>query len=233
MATLSRLVKFTKSHWRKIFMASLGSATISGVVVIYWAGTEIASPPRRALMDYHREFLGNPTAHGMRVEKFTSSGGAPCLVCFPDPQSKLGERGNKIREQLLARGIALSAPGETIGNLVLNHGRKGRKEEYLPIAERLCAIGFRCIIPDLPAHGEHPEKIATYGIREAGFDAKILDEVSARFEFEKQPAGLLGMSMGGAVAVHDAALPNNLWKALVIISSFDSFSPVIENQASQ
>jgi pimeloyl-ACP methyl ester carboxylesterase len=117
--------------------------------------------------------------------------------------------------------------------LVLVHGRKGRKEDYLPIAERLCAAGFRCVIPDLPAHGDHPAAIATYGIREAGLPARVLDEASRKFAFDLQPAGLLGMSMGGSVSVHAAALPDAPWKALVVIASFDSFPKVIQGQASR
>ncbi|NQW99491.1 hypothetical protein HQ447_02445 [bacterium] len=82
-----------------------------------------------------------------------SSDGTPCLVCFPDPSGNLGDRGIKIRQQLSARGLALKPAGESIGTRVLVHGRKGRKEDYLPIAERLCASGFRCVIPTLIAHG--------------------------------------------------------------------------------
>ncbi|RYD40238.1 MAG: alpha/beta hydrolase, partial [Verrucomicrobiaceae bacterium] len=157
----------------------------------------------------------------------------PCLVCTPLPDGTTGERGMIIRQQLAGRGIALPPPGKTIGTLVLLHGRKGRKEDYLPIAERLCATGFRCIIPDLPAHGEHPTGTVTYGVREAGLPARMLAEAAEKFHFTPQPAGLLGMSMGGSVAVHSAALSAAPWKSLVVICSFDSFPKVIESQASR
>ncbi len=73
----------------------------------------------------------------------------------------------------------------------------------------------------------------TYGIHEGGLPARMLDEASRKFAFDPQPAGLLGMSMGGSVAMHATALPDAPWKALVIISSFDSFPRVIEGQASR
>ncbi len=180
-------------------------------------------------MDYHRDFLTNQAAHGMHIDSFTASDGTPCLIVTPagDP----GERGVIIRKQLTERGLILQSFGQITGTLVLNHGRKGRKEDYLPIAERLCAAGFRCVIPDLPGHGDHPVAIATYGVREAVLPVRVLNEASQKFGFDPQPAGLMGMSMGGSVAVHAADQPGAPWKALVVVASFDSFPAVIKGQA--
>ena len=182
-------------------------------------------------MAYHREFLTNQSAHGMRVDSFAASDGTPCLVVVPT--GRPGERGRIIRNQLAARGLALPPFGKVAGTLVLAHGRKGRKEDYLPIAERLCAAGFRCVIPDLPGHGDHPVDTATYGVRETGLPARVLNEAAAKFGFEKQPAGLMGMSMGGSVAIHAADLPDAPWKALVVVASFDSFASVVGGQAAR
>jgi len=224
-------MKFIRKHRRPILVTILLAMLIAPCGLALWAGTEIASPSRREVMDYHREYLSHPQAHGIRIDSFTASDGTPCLVCVPSGQA--GERGVKIRKQLSERGVSIPAFGEIKGTLVLCHGRKGRKEDYLSIAERLCASGFRCVIPDLPAHGDHPGAIATYGIREAILPSRVLDEASRRFSFPQQPAGLMGMSMGGSVAVHAASLPGAPWKALVVVSSFDSFPKVISGQASR
>ena len=226
-------MKFIKKRWRRILISIVSVIILTALGLILWAGSQIASPTRRPLMDYHREFLDHPAAHGFQIEKFTASDGTPCLVCTPDPSGNLGDRGTKIRQQLTGRGLVLKPAGQIVGTLVLVHGRKGRKEDYLPIAERLCASGFRCVIPDLPAHGDHPDTIATYGVREANLPARVLDETAKHFAFDPQPAGLLGMSMGGSVSVHAADLPDAPWKALAVISSFDSFPKVIEGQASR
>ncbi len=226
-------MKFIFNRWRGILISTGVLILLTATGLIFWAGSQIASPTRRPLMDYHREFLSDSAAHGLVIHHFTASDGTPCLVCTPDPSGNLGDRGIKIRQQLIARGLALKPAGQIIGTLVLVHGRKGRKEDYLPIAERLCASGFRCIIPDMPAHGEHPATIATYGVREAGLPARVLDETAKSFHFESQPAGLLGMSMGGSISVHAATLPDAPWKTLTVISSFDSFPKLIEAQASQ
>lgn len=196
-----------------------------------WAGSEIAHPSRKTLQDYHHEYLIQQPRHGIRIDSFTASDGTPCLVV--EPAGNPGERGRKIRQQLTERGHMLPQFGRIKGTLVLAHGRKGRKEDYLSIAERFCAAGFRCVIPDLPAHGDHPGKIATYGVREAALPALVLGEAARKYQFNSAPAGLMGMSMGGSVAVHAAALPDAPWKALVVIASFDSFPSVIEGQASR
>lgn len=225
-------MKFLRKRWQRLLLFTVLLTLLTATGLVFWAGSEIASPTRRGLQDFHREYLSNPVAHGLVIQSFTASDGTPCLVCTPDPSGNLGDRGNKIRQQLTARGLKLTPSGGIVGTLVLVHGRKGRKEDYLPIAERLCAVGFRCVIPDLPAHGDHPATIANYGVREASLPARVLGEAARRFAFDPQPAGLLGMSMGGSVSVHAADLSDSPWKALAVICSFDSFPKVIEGQAS-
>ena len=206
---------------------------VTAAALTWWAGTELASPARRPLQDYHLEFLSSPSDNGMLVEKFTLADGTPCLICLPDPAGTLGTRGRTLRDQFARRGLPLAPAGQIHGTLVLAHGRKGRKEDYLPIAERLCAVGFRCLMADMPAHGDHPAPLIFYGVREAGLPARILAEASEKFTFAPQPAGLLGMSMGGSVAMYSAGEPDAPWKALAIISSFHAFRPAMDLQASR
>lgn len=222
----------TLRRFLRVLLVLFFTALLTVAGFTWWAGDELASPGRRPLHDYHREFLADPTSHGVVLEKFTLADGTPCLMTVPEPTGKLGTRGVKIRQQMQERGQTLAAPGQVIGTLVLTHGRKGRKEDYLLIAERLCAVGFRCLLPDMPAHGEHPTKLIYYGVREAGLPARVLTEAAAKFGFNPQPAGLMGMSMGGSVAMHSAGEPDAPWKALCIISSFHAFEPAIEIQTS-
>lgn len=210
-------------------MVILGLVAVLLVGAFWWGGHELSSPARRTLQDYHQEFLANTLEHGVTVQTFGLTDGTPCLMMEPLPDGRLGRRGRLIREQLGAEGIDLTPAGKVRGTLVLVHGRKGRKEDYLLIGERLCAVGFRCLLADMPAHGEHPVKIITFGLREADIPARLLSEAAERFRFSPQPAGLLGMSMGGAVAVHAAAKEKAPWKALVVISSFDRLDTAIQN----
>lgn len=221
---------FLRRHWRTALVSTTSLVLLASAGLVIYGADQIASPPRRELLEYHREFLDHPSAHGFRLDRFTASDGTPCLVCTPDPSALPGKRGLLLRSQLEAPGAELAPSGEIRGNLVLLHGRKGRKEDYLSVAERFCAAGFRCIIPDLPAHGENPGKFAIYGVREAALPARVLAEAAARFGFDPQPAGLIGQSMGGSVALYSAALPDAPWRALAVISTFDSLAPVIETQ---
>lgn len=74
--------------------------------------------------------------------------------------------------------MALPVYGNVRGILALLHGRKGRKEDLLPVAERFAGAGFRSVIPDLPAHAE--SSIATLKFAtdrsESELAARVLEE---------------------------------------------------------
>ena len=185
------------------------------------------SPPRQPFAEHHLRILNDPAAHGMTLDRFVASDGTPFLLCRPTPLP--GKRGQLLRSQLLDQGVSLAAPGEEIGNLAILHGRRGRKEDYLPIAERFCAVGFRCVLPDLPAHGEHPVDASTFGVREAAIPSLVLEEAARLGAFPAAPAALFGTSMGGSVAVHAAALDadQEKWSSLVVVASFDALREVV------
>jgi pimeloyl-ACP methyl ester carboxylesterase len=194
-----------------------------------WLGGEVVRPARRALQPHHREMLAQPEAFGMRLQPFIASDGTPVVVC--EPTGTPGKRGRLVREQLAARHAPLPRFGECDRVLVLVHGRRMRKEDMFFVAERFCAAGFRCIIPDLPGHGDHPAEVAGYGITESELPAKVAREAAVKFGFSLENASLLGISMGGAVAVRAATLPNVPWKALVLLCTFDDLASVVETQA--
>lgn len=216
---------------KRLMLLALALVVLWGAVC--WSGgNQMACPPRRALQDYHREFLGQPAAHGVVLKSFSASDGTPCILVEPLSGVALGSRGQTVRDQLVKQQMALPPPGTIIGTIVLMHGRRGRKEDYLLIAERLCAVGYRCLLADLPGHGDHPGSLACYGLREAELPGLLLDEASARFHFAAAPAGLMGLSMGGAVSIQAAAKHPQRWSALVVVSSFDTLENVIRHQAS-
>ena len=202
-------------------------------VCAWLAAREIARPSRRSVQDYHHLILQAPAAHGITLATFTVSDGTPALLCRPDPHGSLDQRGTLLRTQLQARGLPLPAIGSENGaTLVLLHGRRGRKEDNLPIAVRYAAAGFRCLLLDLPGHGDHPHPIATFGPAEAALPRKALQEAATHFAFSPRPSGLWGMSMGGSVAIHATAEDPSAWDALIIVASFDQLAPVIRRQSS-
>ncbi len=215
-------------RWLPVLLLLCTAVWLTGA---WLAALEISRPGRKALEEHHHAILNASQYHGIRIETLTTEDGTPFLLCRPDPAARLDERGTRLRAQLQERGLLLPAPGtENGGTLVLLHGRRGRKEDNLPVAIRFCAAGFRCLLLDLPGHGDHPETAANYGPNESRLPLAVLEEAAARFAFPKRPAALWGISMGGSVAVHAAAANPVPWDALVVVASFDALAPVIERQ---
>ncbi len=203
--------------------------------VVWWASSEIVHPPRRALQDYHQEMLADPAAFGLSIKSFevhddfSDAKPMPCLMCEPSTDKGVGLRGKIIRTQLVAKGLVLPESGKVIGTIVLLHGRKGRKEDGLPIAERFCAVGFRCLLLDLPRHGDNLNTIASYGLKEWNLPNAAMIEASKIFGIPATPRALWGISQGGSVAIHAAAKTS--WDSLVVISSFTNFDEVCRSQS--
>ncbi len=223
-----------RTFLRLFIVAGLCAATAFSVAC-WLAASRLICPTRRVIQDYHLEILGHASAHGLLIRSFAIADGewkgTPCLVCEPARAPGLAEKGNKLRTQLAAEGISLKPWGEIIGSLVLLHGHTGRKEDHLPVAERLCAAGFRCVLPDLPGHGDHPVKFAAFGFREASLPAAALSSAATAFQFDPEPAGIFGISQGGAIALQAAAADPRRWIAVAELSSFAALDDVIENQA--
>ena len=128
------------------------------------------------------------------------------------------------------KGIALSERGAIIGTIVMLHGHKGRKEDYLAIAERFCAVGFRCLMVDLPGHGDNPLPFATFGKTERALPLTVLRAASSKFGFPASPALLFGVSQGGGIAWQAASEPAP-WSAMVTVSAFSDLGDVVDSQA--
>ncbi len=218
---------------RRLLRLGIGMATavlILWSALVWWCAKEIAEPTRRAVDASHRPYFDGMAGAGFTVENFISSDGMPCLVCKPEPVEQFSKKAEIIRVQLAEQGISLKPAGEIVGTVLILHGRSGIKENYLAVAERFCAVGIRCVIPDLPGHGSNPEPFTTYGVLEAPVILRCYNEVAGKYGFSGQPCGILGQSMGGAEAIHTAALEGSPFGALVVVSTFDKLETVIRGQ---
>ncbi len=199
-----------------------GSWVLSGYLV---------SPPRKHLAVWQQERIGPASGQGFKVTRFRASDGTPALIC--EPTRRPSERGAILRRQLASRGEKLELSGEMVGTLVLLHGRGVRKENLLLCAERFCAAGFRCILIDLPAHGENPAKrtqLAT-SKSERQMPGMVVREAAAHFGFEPQPCAIWGMSLGGAYALGAAREEPEFWSSVVVVGTFDRIGPIIDREA--
>lgn len=205
-------------------------AVIAFGVLTWLASSRLICPPRRAIQDYHREILANALEHGMSIRAF-SAGETPCLLCEPSTTPGAALKGNKLRSELQALHVKMAPWGTVVATAMLLHGHTGCKEDMLPVAERFCAAGFRCILLDLPGHGKHPEVFASFGKSESTLPGEVLYAASKRFDFAAQPAVLFGVSQGGAIALQAAARADDKWSAVAELSSFESLDLVVSRQA--
>ncbi len=180
--------------------------------------------------------INNPEDFGLSISSYDClEGQVPCLLVEPDGIAGAGKRGKLLRQQLVAKRVELTAYGQVRGIVVLLHGRNGRKEDLLPVAERFVAAGFRCVLLDLPAHGDSPIESMSFGSSEfeRQIPRRVLTEVKSQFGLPDEPAVLWGLSMGGAFAVNAASEPNSDWDAVMVVSSFASLEGVLESQVSE
>lgn len=177
--------------------------------------------------------LNNPSDYGLIIRSHQCLKGiVPCLLVEPDAMTGAGKRGKTLRKQLAEKQYELPAYGRVKGIIVLLHGRNGRKEDLLPVAERFVAAGFRCLLIDMPAHGDSTVESMSFGesLFEQGLPAQALQEARQHFGLPDEPAALWGMSMGGAFAISATSQESADWDALMIVSSFSSLAEVLQSQ---
>jgi len=227
------MIRRRRAFYALTFVLGAGLATAGGVA--WWASSEIVHPSRRSLQAYHQEILATPAKFGLIVRAFDAPGSTPsdqptpCLLCEPDTTMGPGERGSRVRDQLAAKGVVPPAHGQMIGTVVIVHGRKGRKEDGLPVAERFCAAGLRCLLIDTPAHGDNLNPLASYGLREWSLPDLAMREAVRRFGIPATPRALWGISQGGSVCLHAAAKTS--WESLIVVSSFARLGDVCVAQS--
>ena len=67
--------------WKRLWFLALITSCFGSLVVLWVAAGRIASPERRELQGYHREFLETSGEHGVVVTEFTFlEGDLPSLV---------------------------------------------------------------------------------------------------------------------------------------------------------
>ena len=224
------VIHFLK-HKRKALVRIFLLFTLCLVGFIFYQGWRLASPSKRSIQTYHNSWLETPENHGMKIQSTSClDGKIPTLIL--EPSTPLGKRGSLIRKQLIDRGQKIIS--EVDHTVVLLHGRNGRKEDLLAVGERFCAVGLRCILIDLPAHGDSPLETVQFGASdwEQNLPYRVLLECAERYHFSPAKASLWGMSMGGSFANHACADSEHgsHWKSLIIVCSFDRLDKVINNQ---
>lgn len=111
--------------------------------------------------------------------------------------------------------------------VILGHGFTRSRQEMLDVAAMLHRNCYNVLLFDWRAHGESEGKRTTFGYKEVQDVAAALDFVSSRAEVDPDRIGVLGRSLGGAIAIRAAADLAQL-KAVVSDSPFPSLEDTIE-----
>jgi len=111
------------------------------------------------------------------------------------------------------------------GRILLCHGYYANRYQVLDIADGLRRRGYETLIFELRGHGERPGP-CTFGVRETEDALTVLRWARAGEGAVRVPAGVLGLSMGAAVACQVAARDLEV-RAVVADSPYAKLCPVL------
>ncbi|OYT73914.1 MAG: hypothetical protein CFK52_00750 [Chloracidobacterium sp. CP2_5A] len=89
--------------------------------------------------------------------------------------------------------------------VVALHGVTGNRTSLIRFGVMLYAAGFNVFLFDGRAHGHSGGRFVTYGYHEVRDVSAALDHISRKFRLRDQRFGLVGISMGAAIALQTAA----------------------------
>ncbi len=190
----------------------------------------IMNPKYVPIPKYLNSWIHTPSKHNIKISKYETQG-IPYLLVEYDVNGTMSKRSKKLRKQMSAYGYTHDEL-QNNGLLVMFHGKNMRKEHLLPVAERYTAVGFTCVLIDLPEHGDNKNPIQSYGqnnIESHYLTTVIKDLSSHRAKLSTQALYVWGISLGGAFAISNSIYvkPN----ALILISTFDKLSYILEEKS--
>lgn len=209
--------------------------TATGLFAFVWiASSKLLVPNHRELEPRHRDLLGDPSRFGLELEAFETITRDHCrLAGWIATRAKRPGEARKTREMARRLGATLKEQSVPERTVVILHGRGGRKEDMLAIAERFVAANFRCILYDSRCHGASGGTVCTFGENEVADLGTVLDRVDSLLSSRGETMGSLsafGISMGAAVTLQ--ALPQQpRIRAAVAVAPFADFSEIVERSA--
>jgi pimeloyl-ACP methyl ester carboxylesterase len=101
-------------------------------------------------------------------------------------------------------------PGQENANVILIHGLGGRGMHMIYHATALSAYGYGVLMFDLRAHGSSEGDTCTWGWLEMEDVLGAVDYLRSRPDTHRAPLGVLGVSLGGQIALQSAALTEEI-----------------------
>ena len=141
----------------------------------------------------------------IRPHRITHSEIVDAVHAEPSPEM-LGLRSEPfsitVDDSIKLKGWFIHADSSSpIGTVVILHGIASCKEALLPTAKNFARAGFNCILYDMRAHGESGGQYCTFGYYEKRDLSRYIDSAMSRFGPVLGPVGVMGGSLGAAVAL--------------------------------
>jgi fermentation-respiration switch protein FrsA (DUF1100 family) len=111
--------------------------------------------------------------------------------------------------------------------VILGHGFSRSRQELLDVAAMLHRNRYNVLMFDWRAHGESEGTRTTFGYKEVKDVSAAVAYITSRPELDSQRIGVLGKSMGGAIAIRAAAKLPQI-KAVVSDSPYPSLQDSIQ-----
>ncbi len=121
-------------------------------------------------------------------------------------------------------GWFIPATGHSV--VIVQHGYKDAREQYLGVAALLHRHGFAVLIPSVRAHDRSDGEQIFFGAKEMLDLDAWYRYLRSRQDVGQEPIGILGVSMGGSLAIEYAA-QNPAIKAIVADSAFSSLDDTV------
>jgi len=178
---------------------------ISTVLLVI--GPVMLLQPHRRTRDYYKRFTSilHPSDLGLRHEELSL----------------------KTAEGLNLHCWLIRADGPARGTVIFLHGVSECVIVGLPIAKRLHDAGFHVFLYDSRRHGDSEGRFCTYGFYEKHDTTTVINALLARTDLDVGKIGLLGSSMGAAVAIQVAALDSRV-ASVVAESGFATLRTVYD-----
>lgn len=151
---------------------------------------------------YERAFFMHPKEAKLDAEEIEIISRSPLTPALPADTSVV-----------LKAWFIKTKKDSTGKTLILLHDIGQSKWNLISIAKYYDSLGYNLLLPDMRAHGLSTGKLCTYGYHEK-YDVKaMIQYLKKRPDVKK--IGIIGFSMGAAVAIQSAPLDTNI-KAMVL-----------------
>ena len=153
-------------------------------------------------------------------------GRTPASLPAPrDPASAANAQDLEIQDGgVRLRGWRFRYAGVPRGTVIYLHGSADNRTSGLFVAERFTRRGYDVVVYDSRAHGESEGEACTYGYHEKQDLRRVIDTVAPG------PVAVLGVSLGGAVALQAAAIDARI-RTVVAVSTFSDLRTIATERA--